>query len=438
MEPSRPIPGRTLAPWPIVSPSSFRSPPPPHGQTANRWASRARRTVLWDGVRAALTRPAIVAAQGSGVFLIVAIQHFHASGPAKALLASATFIGMLIAPALVTVIAARGVHVRSALAWLALLSGAALALAGLSNSLWGFLLGVLLGAPLLQAVQPLVTSVWQAHVPNRFRGRLFGLVSSAAALTGIVTGLAIAAYLGDDASRYRPAVLGLALAVALGGVAALRLPRSHLQRSVRNPLRLLSLLLEHREFGYLSLAWMLLGFGNLSTVPLRVEHVAAPESGNAYSAALVLVLTTVIPQAAMLVSTLIWGRLFDRMNFLVLRISLNLVFMSSIILFFTSHLWLQVAGSVLFGVGLGGGAIQWNLWVTRYAPGRRTADYMAVHTFLTGTRGILAPFLAYALLERITLVETTRFGLVLLGTATVMVALLLLRDLRNRPASARE
>ena len=39
----------------------------------------------------------------------------------------------------------------------------------------------------------------------------------------------------------------------------------------------------------------------------------------------------------------------------------------------------------------------WSLWVTKFAPPERAADYMSVHTFFTGIRGLLSPFLGFFL-----------------------------------------
>jgi hypothetical protein len=51
-------------------------------------------------------------------------------------------------------------------------------------------------------------------------------------------------------------------------------------------------------------------------------------------------------------------------------------------------------GMILLGVSFSGGNVAWSLWVTKIAPPDLVADYMAVHTFMTGLRGIVAPGLA--------------------------------------------
>ena len=53
-------------------------------------------------------------------------------------------------------------------------------------------------------------------------------------------------------------------------------------------------------------------------------------------------------------------------------------------------------GSITLGVAIAGGDLMWMLWVTKFAPAHRVADYMGLHTFFTGIRAVLAPLLAFA------------------------------------------
>jgi MFS family permease len=52
----------------------------------------------------------------------------------------------------------------------------------------------------------------------------------------------------------------------------------------------------------------------------------------------------------------------------------------------------------LTGLSLAGGNVAWALFVTKLAPEHAVAEYMSVHTFLTGIRGVAAPFLAYLMI----------------------------------------
>ena len=178
-------------------------------------------------------------------------------------------------------------------------------------------------------------------------------------------------------------------------------------------------------FGYLCIMQMMLGLGNLATIPLRTEYLGSDVRGMGLSAGLVLVLTIAVPEAGRLFSTLIWGRLFDRLNFIVLRLSINVLFAASIILFFIPNMLCIIIGSALFGIAMGGGKIAWSLWVTKYATPYKTADYMAVHTFLTGARGLVGPQLSYAALAVMSVPQVGWIGTSLVLLSCVMLVFVL-------------
>jgi hypothetical protein len=96
-----------------------------------------------------------------------------------------------------------------------------------------------------------------------------------------------------------------------------------------------------------------------------------------------------------------WGWLFDNYNFFAIRTTLNGLFLVGIILFFTTkHMWLLMLGGGVFGLAMAGGNIAWNLWVTKFAPPERVPAYMSVHTFMTGFRGVIAPFIGFHLITQ--------------------------------------
>lgn len=392
------------------------------------------RFLRWEYARNALARPAVVAIESGGLLLLVAIQHFGAGDLAKAVLAGASFYGLLAAPLVVALIVRWRWTAARGLGFLLIPAGLAFAGAGLSPGLGGFALGALASAILLTAASPLVTALWHQNVDALHRGGYFSRANLLAGCVGVASGLAVSAWLDGSASRYPPVMLALGGLLVGAGLAGLRLPGRPLSDTGRNPFALFALLWRDRHYGVLSLAWMLLGYGNLITLPLRTEYLAAPEHGLSYTASRVLLLTVVIPQALSLASVMLWGWGFDRVNFLLLRLANNLVFIASIALFFGTGLAGQVAGAALLGVAFGGGTIAWNLWVTKYAPAQRTADYMAVHTFLTGLRGVSAPIIAYALATRLALDAIAALGIGLLA-ASCLVIVWLFRVEGARPAT---
>jgi hypothetical protein len=165
-----------------------------------------------------------------------------------------------------------------------------------------------------------------------------------------------------------------------------------------------SLLKSDRVLRETTIAWNLLGFGNLMMVPLRVEYLANSQHGLQLSEVDVALLVSTIPNVARLLSTGMWGRAFDAMNFFSLRMILNLSFALGTLSFFATGSWsLLVFSAALLGFTTAGGEVAWNLWVTKFAPPERVPDYMAVHTFFAGVRGIVAPFVGFFLLQYATM-----------------------------------
>jgi hypothetical protein len=169
------------------------------------------------------------------------------------------------------------------------------------------------------------------------------------------------------------------------------------------------------------MSWMLMGFANLMMLPLRVEYLANPTFGLAFDAATIAFLTSVMPNLARLLLSPLWGRLFDTMNFFALRITLNIGFALAIATFFTGDSFIGLlVGAIIFGISTSGGDVAWSLWVTKFAPADKVADYMAVHTFFTGVRGVIAPIVAFQL------IGVSLTGLAWLSSSFIIVASLLL------------
>ena len=77
----------------------------------------------------------------------------------------------------------------------------------------------------------------------------------------------------------------------------------------------------------------------------------------------------------------------------------------------------RIVGGIIFGASNAGGDIAWSLWVTKFAPPERIADYMSIHTFFTGIRGVAAPLMAFHLIAHYSLAALSIFnaGLIFLS-----------------------
>jgi hypothetical protein len=201
---------------------------------------------------------------------------------------------------------------------------------------------------------------------------------------------------------FRPLLAVFAAALLFSSWCLSRVPSTPLHVSGgQHPLRAFQHVRDDRVFRTTLISWMFMGFANLMMLPLRVEYLANPKYQLAMRADVIALLTGVVPSIARLIMSPVWGWLFDRANFFVVRMTLNMGFAIGIVSFFTSDSMPGfILAAVTYGISVAGGDVAWNLWVTKIAPPQRVADYMSVHTFFTGVRGLIAPLVGFALVAR--------------------------------------
>lgn len=362
-------------------------------------AERSRLTYRWDRIRG--TSQGIVETCWQVFALLIAIRVFAADESLKQFIPMGKGIGLLLSP-LALAIASRfqsSVATLLAILWTGVSVGTAIMI--LSPGIGFFVFGVIFAQLCATGGVPLLTHLYSRNYRSHERGGRLSTTFLLGSLAGVVYG-----YLGGELLDWKeaawPLVFGVALLAAImGAFAVWRFPSEPATRlSARNPFRSLALAWEDRLFGVILFAWMLMGMGNLMQLPLRVEYLANPKFGiNASNAEASAILVSAV-LGFRLLSTKIWGWLFDRVNVMTVRVGLNLCFMASIAsFFFTESLWLMAVGSALMGIAFGGGGIMWNLYVTKIAPPDQVAGYMSAHGFLTGVRMTAAPFLGYAVME---------------------------------------
>ena len=237
---------------------------------------------------------------------------------------------------------------------------------------------------------------------------------------------------------FQPLLLFFALALAFGGFCLARVPSHPIHDDGgAHPFRAMRFVRDDKIFRRTLVCWMLMGFANLMMLPLRVEYLASPRYGLNLSVGMIALLTGVIPNVARLILSPVWGHLFDRMNFFTLRVTLNAGFAIGILTFFVSNsFWGLVAGAIIFGISNAGGDVAWSLWVTKFAPPRRVADYMSVHTFFTGVRGVLAPLVAFTMVQRLSLGILAGFSAALIVAASLLLLPEIKLGKRARPGAA--
>jgi hypothetical protein len=360
---------------------------------------------------------------GSTFLLLIAVQAYQAGATEKALIAAGGNIGMLLTPIVVQGVEHYGWPTSRAAALIALLGGGFFLVSAVVPTLALFVLCSVVAMACTQALVPLLTQIYQENYAPHERGRYYSrsLVIRVAASALFAEGAG--RFLTDDIWWFPWLLVVFGVAFVLSAFWLTRIPSRRLRPSGNtHPLRAVRYVLRDHVFAWTLVVWMVLGFANLMMLPLRVEYLANPRFGLALDASEVALLTAVIPSVARLLMGPVWGWIFDRANFFVLRMVLNVGFALGILTFFAGGSMLElVISSVIFGVANSGGDLAWSLWVTKFAPADRVADYMSVHAFLTGVRGVAAPMLSFQLLNTLALGEMGLISAGLIGIATLML-----------------
>lgn len=385
----------------------------------------------------------ILETAGATFLLLIAVRWYESGPLSKALVAAGGSAGLMLAPWAVSRVEALGWPVSLAAARLAAIGTLTVLLMAAFPQPAVFVIGSIVAMTASSIAIPLMTQIYQENYPARERGKLFSrtfmIRIATAAVFSELAGRLLSAHIG----YFRWLLLVFAAAFGFAAFCFARIPSRPLVASGgTHPFRALRYAREDRVFRITLISWMFLGFATLMMSPLRVEYLANPNHGITLNGlpltpAHIALLVSVIPNLARLVLSPIWGYLFDRMNFFVLRISLNTGFALGAISFFVGGniFWLVVA-AILFGVANAGADVAWGLWVTKFAPPERVADYMSVHTFFTGVRGVIAPLVAFYLIAGMPLhyVGWICAGLIVIGTSLLVPEVKAGRT--NRPATA--
>ncbi len=340
----------------------------------------------------------------------------------SAIIASGSF-GLLLSLFVVQLIRRRGWTVNNVAAvfWILAAAGFGVAAASARHPAL-YCAGTCVAFVGLASAPPLMAQIYRKHYADGNRGRLFSLSSLTRACTVVVSGLALGLWVEKQGfpplfTAYAGGSLLMVLCVR--AMAPVRLRASNRIRWFDA----FSHVGRNRAFAKLLAIWMLIGFGNLMSFALFVEFIGNPAYGFGFDAKLSGLVTSTVPMAAFIFTVVPWGIVFDKLPFYRVRAMVNLFFIAGILIYFLGGSLLTLClGIALHGIARSGGNILWMLWTTRFAAEEHLSEYQSVHSFLTGVRGVAAPFVAYACLEHLGPVAVAVAATSLLALGTLLIA----------------
>jgi len=338
---------------------------------------------------------------GFGTFaILIAIRFLGAPDMIKAVLASGVSAGLLLVPHMQRLAVWTQLTASRFCASLMLTCSLLLFASGYLSHVWLLAAALFLAQVCFSQLPGFMIQVYSRNYGSKERGKRLSWNFILSALIGMILSYVGGSYLdgqsADPGLIFRiMGMVSLASALALFLIPSQPIKKGKHTQGLMDSLNLLK---EDRLFASMLLAWMIMGLGIIMTLPLRIEYLGG-ESGLHLTNEQIALVTVVVFSIARILSSRLWGELFDRVRFLSYRISLNLLLISATLVYFHAESIIGVSlGAALAGVGVGGSKIAWSLWVTKLAPEGMEARYMGAHVALTGLRGALAPFLGYWLL----------------------------------------
>ena len=339
--------------------------------------------------------------------MLVAVRVFAMGDMAKASFLAATSGGMVTSLFVVPLLLRAKSTIARTAAKVQMLGGASMAVsAAFPDSPTLYLLGLGLGIFCFSMQIPLMTQIYRMNYPEAARGKLYAIAGVTRAGAAVAFGYMAGWLLDLDLKNYTWLLWAYALSGFVSGLWTYGLPATPWQPEENARTSLWSAwrwVREDHDFRTLLISWMMMGVGNLAAACLFVEYLANPAHGINLPEKQVAFITCVVPVLARLVFSYPWGLVYDRFHLFGVRAALNVFFAAGILCFYLgqSVAW-WTFGMALWGMANAGGNVTWALWVTKLAPKHAVAEYMSVHTFLTGLRGLVAPFLAFAMLKVMT------------------------------------
>lgn len=336
----------------------------------------------------------------TSIAILVALRFFQASAGVKSLLAAGTSIGFLLSPVVLVSVARTSLPGSKICSLYMLGTSIGVFVAAFAGNTLAYTAGLLLATILSSQIPPVMVQIYSRNYHKKERARRISGNLMVASTVGACTSYLIGIFLDHDLSNFRLCLAGIGTACLCASIIHLRIPSTPL-READSPhlVHDLKLAFQDKFFAAMLIGWMLMGVGNLITIPLRIEYLANEKYGINASNTTVLAIALITTSVARVLSTPVWAWLFDKFNLALVRIGINLCFLTGLLLYFHVHDFLLLAvGAFLIGWATGGGTLAWNLWVTKVAPPGRESTYMSVHSFFTGIRGVPAPFVGYWIL----------------------------------------
>ncbi len=332
--------------------------------------------------------------------ILIAIRFLEASESYKSILAAGSAIGFFIVPWVIEASSRLNIRVTKIAGTLMLLCSLLLFLSSSVRVIQFYTLYLVLAQICLSQMPGLMIHVYSNNYKAQERGQYISWNFILGSIMGIIFSYFFGSFLDQNGNGFYILFIIMGGLALIASVTLFWMPSTPVKQNMKAGIMASGFnAFKDKLFFKMIVGWMLMGLGVHMTIPLRVEYMAG-QGGLGITNEDVSIIVICYSAASVLTSR-IWAKLFDRFQFIPYRIAINVFLLLSVLLFFSSSGIIGLAvGSTLSGIANGGSSIAWSLWVTKLAPAGKETSYMGVHVFMTGLRGLLAPFFGYFLLSK--------------------------------------
>jgi len=388
-------------------------------------ARDAYRRDAWAGILGGIYTGAIFPFIG-----FIARDRLHASVTLIGLMTAAPFIGNMFA--LFYANAMEGRRKMPYVVWSQVIARALFLFTLFAATPLIFALTVSVIQMIATVASPAYAAILKEIYPDEHRGRIMAYIRVGLAFTTFGSTLLVGQLLPVMDFKYIfpiGGVFGVLSALAFGTIKTGRInPADSDNHRVPTPQFLrntLAIFKEDRNYRWFALSVFTFGFGNLIVAPLYPVFQVDRLHITATQVAILSNVSTVI----WMFSYLYWGRYVDMQSPLkAVFVNVLMVSVVPFIYFLANNVWMLLPAAIINGVTMGGVELSYFNSILYFSKKGRESHYQALHSFLLGIRGTIAPFCGAALVllfksggADVKYVFLISMGLMLLGAGLQLV-----------------
>ena len=332
----------------------------------------------------------------------IARDRLHASVTLIGLMTAAPFIGNMFA--LFWANAMEGKRKMPYVVWSQVIARALFSLLLFTSTPLSFAIIVSVIQIIASVASPAYASVLKEIYPDEQRGRIMAYIRVGLAFMTFISTMLIGQLLKRHVLGFQvifpiAGLIGVCAAFVFGTIKTAPVDpddsSNHKATTTQFLKNTLAIFKEDRNYAWFAMSVFTYGFGNLIAVPLYPVF----QVDNLHITAAQVALLSNIATIIWMFSYFYWGKYVDmRSPLKAVVINVLLISLVPLVYFMAKNVWMLIPAAVITGITMGGVELSYFNSILYFAKEGRESHYQALHSFLLGIRGTIAPFIGAAII----------------------------------------